>query len=136
MGGQAGPRVPAEGQANRPQGRDELTGVPRIRRDQGRGTLGENPARTARVPAEELPDRELEMYGVRSPREIRQVALIPTMNRRRRYGTARAGGGRRRRGELEPHRFILNGHFREANPTGAWEKCGDQCLQFMGHNRL
>jgi hypothetical protein len=44
MGGQAGLRVPAEGQADRPQGRDELMGVPRIRRDEVREALRENTA--------------------------------------------------------------------------------------------
>ena len=38
------------------------------------------------------------------PGEIGQVALIPTMDGRGRYGTARAGSGGGRGRELEPHR--------------------------------
>jgi hypothetical protein len=80
--GESGTSVAAESHDDGPEGCDQLTGFSRIRRDQGREMLGENTARTARVPAEELPDRELEMHGVRAPREIRQVALIPAMDGR------------------------------------------------------
>jgi hypothetical protein len=79
-GGELGASVPAEGHADRPQGRDDSTGVPRIRRDEVRETLRENTARTGWGPAEELPDRELEMHGVCPPREIYQVVLILTVD--------------------------------------------------------
>src|SRR5262245_7381447 len=71
--GESGTSVPAESHADGPEGRDQLPGFSRIRRDQGRETLGENMARTVRVPAEKLPDRELETHGLRPPWEIGEV---------------------------------------------------------------
>ena len=82
MGRELSASIPAEGHADRPQGRDHSTGVPRIRRDDVREALRENTARTGWGPAEELPDRELELHGVHPPREIRQMALILTMDGR------------------------------------------------------
>jgi hypothetical protein len=80
--GQAGAGVPAQCQADGPKNCGQSMGLSSIGCDEVRQTLGEHATHTGRVPAEELPDRELEMHGVRPPREIRQVALIATMDGR------------------------------------------------------
>jgi hypothetical protein len=81
-GGQSGPSVPAQRQTDGLKSCGQSMGVASIGRNEVRQALGENATRTGRVPAEELPDRELEVYGVRRPRKVRQVALIATMDRR------------------------------------------------------
>jgi hypothetical protein len=81
-GREPGPCLPAQRQANGPEDCHQAMGVASIGLDKFRQAFRENTARTARVPAEELPDRELEIDGARPPREVRQVALIPTMDGR------------------------------------------------------
>jgi hypothetical protein len=81
-GGEPGTSLPTQGHADRPQDRDQPMGLAGGWRDQVWEALGEDATRAGRVPAEELPDRELEMYGARPPREVRQVALIAAMDGR------------------------------------------------------
>jgi hypothetical protein len=114
-GRESGPSVPAQRQANSPKSCGQSMGLAAIGCGEVRQALGENATRTGRVSAEEPPDCELEMYGARPPREVRQVALIAAMDGRCRHCTARAGGGRRCRGELEPNRGLLQGHLGEAH---------------------
>jgi hypothetical protein len=70
-GRESGPSIPAQCQANSLQRCGQSMGVPAIGCDEVRQALGENATRTGQVPAEELPDRELERYGARPPREVR-----------------------------------------------------------------
>jgi len=81
-GGESGPGVPAQGQANRPKSCGQSIRVAAIGCDEVRHALGEHATCTGRVPAAELPDRELERYGARPPREVREVGLIATMDGR------------------------------------------------------
>ena len=117
-GGEPGPCLPAHGEADRPERRHEPTGFAGIDGDKVRQAFGEDAAPTGGMAADEFPDRQVEPDRPRPPGEIRQVALIPAMDGRRGRHTARAGSGRRRRRQLEPHRCLLNGDLREAELMG------------------
>jgi len=118
MLGEPGHGLPAYGQADRSENRDEPVGFPGVGGDKVRQALREDAARTGGIPAHEFPHRQLDPDNVGAPGEVRWVALIPTMNGRSRHATARAGRGRRRRRELELHICLLNGDFGEAHGAG------------------
>jgi hypothetical protein len=120
VGRESGASAPAEGHGDRLQGRDDAIGVPRIRRDDVREALRENAARTGEGSAEDLPDRELDMYGARPPGEIPQVALVTAMDGG--GGQTAAGAGRSwdDGGELAPDGGLLHGDVGEAHPMPGW----------------
>jgi hypothetical protein len=82
MGGEAGACVPAEGHADGPQDSDQSPRFSRIGGHQLWEALREDTTRTVRIPAYEFPDPELEANRACAPGEVRQVALIATMNGR------------------------------------------------------
>jgi hypothetical protein len=80
-GREPGARLPAEGDADGLQGVDQPHGFPGIRSGDVRQALGKDAARTRQLAAHELPCEQLQTDGERTPREVRQPALVVAMHR-------------------------------------------------------
>jgi hypothetical protein len=78
--GESGTCVPAEGHADRPQDGHQSTSFSRICCHKFWQALREDTALTARILAHEFPYPELEANRACAPGEVRQVALITTMD--------------------------------------------------------
>src|SRR5882724_11839100 len=117
-GGESGPSVPAEGHGDRPQDGHQSPSFSRIGFHKLWQALREDTALTVRILAHEFPYPELDANRAWAPGEVRQVALIATMDGRCRYGTARAGGGRGCGRQLEAHVFLLHGDLGETLRAG------------------
>jgi hypothetical protein len=84
--------------------------------------LREEAAFAARMPADELPHRQLDADKGRAPGEVHQVALVAAMDGRRLHCTAGAGRGRSCCRELESHRVLRKGHFDKVDCSGGWKQ--------------
>jgi hypothetical protein len=80
--GQASARLPAQGDADRPQDGDEPRGFAGGWRDKIRQALREDRACTGGLATHELPHDELEVNGAGAPGEVRQMALVAAMDSR------------------------------------------------------
>jgi hypothetical protein len=76
----------------RPEGRIHAQTVPATDRDKGRESLGKNPPRTGRVPAEETTDLQVQDKHDPAQRQVGNGAPVGTMPRSRVVLTARARG--------------------------------------------
>ena len=117
VGGEPGPRIPTQYQADRSEGCRQATGVTAIRRDEGRQALGEDAAPAGPIAAAESPHGQLDSDGARPPGQVGQAALIVAMHGGRGHGAAWAGGGWGPYRELEPYQRILNSDLQEADST-------------------
>jgi hypothetical protein len=106
----------AEGQADRPERRDEPVGLAGVGGDQVRQALRQDTAQAGSIPAEEPPDRELEMSGARPRGEIRQAALVTAMDGGGGEATEWAGRSWGSGGELEPYGGLLHGTWESRTP--------------------
>ena len=97
---QAVSQPPAEGDADRPEERDEPRRVASVRGDES-GRRSVKMGAHSSNPADEFPHDHLDMDGERAPGEVRQVAPIAAMHRGGGHRTARTAGRRRRSRELE-----------------------------------
>jgi hypothetical protein len=119
-GPRAGP-LPAQRQANGPQDCHQSMGVASISCNEVRHVLGKDPTPAGEIAAAEFPHGQLDLDGPLPPGQVCQATLVAAMHGSGQHGTAWTGGGQRCRGELEPYRLVLNGHFQEADSIERWE---------------
>jgi len=79
-GREPGPCIPAEGDANCAEGRDEPRRFACVRGDELWQAFREDATRTAHMATHKLPYDQLQTDGERAPREVCQAAWVAAMN--------------------------------------------------------